>query len=106
MAHPLKANASFECDGCGHHASFHDLENRREEEIVRRRKAEEQRRSLLEETREMSERDQLRLTEIEPPIRRKRKRQVLAKSNAIGAAVVDLSEPEIPLSRFGTIPRD
>ncbi|KAI4125564.1 MAG: hypothetical protein LQ338_004168 [Usnochroma carphineum] len=34
MIHPLKAATSFECDGCGHHASFHKMENRQEEEAV------------------------------------------------------------------------
>lgn len=95
MAHPLKADASFDCDGCGHHASFHDLENRREEEIVRRWKAEETRRCLLEETREMSQADRMRLQISEPPIRRKRKRLVQANANPTGAAVVDLSEQDI-----------
>jgi len=41
MIHPLKATSSFECDGCGHHASFHKMENRAEDEVVARWKAEE-----------------------------------------------------------------
>ncbi|KAL8865934.1 MAG: hypothetical protein Q9174_006600 [Haloplaca sp. 1 TL-2023] len=36
MLHPLKGATSFECDGCGHHASFHKKENREDEEIERR----------------------------------------------------------------------
>ena len=36
MIHPLKAATSFECDGCGHHASFHKMENAPDEETVRR----------------------------------------------------------------------
>jgi len=36
MIHPLKASTSFECDGCGHHASFHRMENREEEGVVGR----------------------------------------------------------------------
>ena len=32
MIHPLKAATSFECDGCGHHASFHQMRNKLEEE--------------------------------------------------------------------------
>ena len=27
MIHPIKAPTSFECDGCGHHASFHQMQN-------------------------------------------------------------------------------
>lgn len=41
MIHPLKAASSFDCDGCGHHASFHRMESKEEEEIARRWKAEE-----------------------------------------------------------------
>ncbi|KAI9881593.1 MAG: hypothetical protein M1830_000157 [Pleopsidium flavum] len=41
MIHPLKASSSFDCDGCGHHASFHKMENRAEDEVVRRWRAEE-----------------------------------------------------------------
>lgn len=41
MVHPLKAASSFECDGCGHHASFHKMDNQKEEEITRRWKVEE-----------------------------------------------------------------
>ncbi|KAL1582455.1 hypothetical protein WHR41_08834 [Cladosporium halotolerans] len=33
MLHPVKAASSFECDGCGHHASFHSLENPAEDAI-------------------------------------------------------------------------
>ncbi|KAL8967221.1 MAG: hypothetical protein Q9183_003020 [Haloplaca sp. 2 TL-2023] len=36
MLHPLKGPTSFECDGCGHHASFHKMENRQDEETERR----------------------------------------------------------------------
>lgn len=36
MIHPVKAATSFECDGCGHHASFHQLENKEEREIIAR----------------------------------------------------------------------
>lgn len=39
MVHPLKAATSFDCDGCGHHASFHQMENPAEEEAARRWKA-------------------------------------------------------------------
>ena len=95
MAHPLKADASFDCDGCGHHASFHDLENRREEEIVRRWKAEEQRDRLREETQEMLQADQMGLQMSEAPVRRKRKRHVQANANPTRGSVVDLSEQEI-----------
>ncbi|KAG7009283.1 hypothetical protein G7Y79_00003g011510 [Physcia stellaris] len=36
MIHPLKAATSFECDGCGHHASFHKMDNAQDEETVRK----------------------------------------------------------------------
>lgn len=32
MLNPLQAASSFACDGCGHHASFHNLRNPSEEE--------------------------------------------------------------------------
>lgn len=41
MIHPLKAATSFDCDGCGHHASFHRMQNPEDEEIARRWKQEE-----------------------------------------------------------------
>src|SRR5580704_3310924 len=40
MTHPLHAATSFDCDGCGHHASFHMLVNKEEDEVVARWKAE------------------------------------------------------------------
>lgn len=43
MVHPLKAATSFDCDGCGHHASFHQMENPAEEEAARRWRAQEER---------------------------------------------------------------
>ncbi|EMD97856.1 hypothetical protein COCC4DRAFT_200773 [Bipolaris maydis ATCC 48331] len=36
MLHPLKSSSSYECDGCGHHASFHSMENKTEDEIRKR----------------------------------------------------------------------
>ncbi|KAH6864664.1 hypothetical protein B0T12DRAFT_391009 [Alternaria alternata] len=36
MLHPLKSSSSYECDGCGHHASFHTMENKIEDEIRKR----------------------------------------------------------------------
>ncbi|USP81628.1 hypothetical protein yc1106_08902 [Curvularia clavata] len=36
MLHPLKSSSSYECDGCGHHASFHNMENKMEDEIRKR----------------------------------------------------------------------
>lgn len=36
MLNPLKAATSFECDGCGHHASFHKMDSREDGETVRR----------------------------------------------------------------------
>ena len=37
MVHPLKAATTFDCDGCGHHASFHKLVSAEEEAILRER---------------------------------------------------------------------
>lgn len=42
MIHPLKAATSFECDGCGHHASFHKMDNRQDEEYERQWKSQQQ----------------------------------------------------------------
>jgi len=36
MLHPLKSSSTFECDGCSHHASFHNLENKAEDEVQKR----------------------------------------------------------------------
>lgn len=33
-------STSFECDGCGHHASFHNMENVQDNDIIRRWKEE------------------------------------------------------------------
>ncbi|KAF2096576.1 hypothetical protein NA57DRAFT_78181 [Rhizodiscina lignyota] len=42
MLHPLKSATSFDCDGCGHHASFHNMENKDDEEIIKRWETQEQ----------------------------------------------------------------
>lgn len=31
-----QSSSSYECDGCGHHASFHNMENKTEDEIRKR----------------------------------------------------------------------
>ncbi|KAK4503399.1 hypothetical protein PRZ48_004314 [Zasmidium cellare] len=41
MLHPVKAGflraaTSFDCDGCGHHASFHSLENEDEDKVLKK----------------------------------------------------------------------
>ncbi|KAK5133509.1 hypothetical protein LTR08_007646 [Meristemomyces frigidus] len=41
MLHPVKAATSFECDGCGHHASFHSLENPAEDAVLKKWAAQE-----------------------------------------------------------------
>ncbi|KAL8665872.1 MAG: hypothetical protein Q9168_007616, partial [Polycauliona sp. 1 TL-2023] len=46
MIHPLKASTSFECDGCGHHASFHKMDNQQDDETVRRWKTDEEEKVL------------------------------------------------------------
>lgn len=47
MIHPLKAATSFECDGCGHHASFHNMENKSEQEVIKRWQEEQRSQALL-----------------------------------------------------------
>ncbi|KAI4241931.1 MAG: hypothetical protein LQ352_007362 [Teloschistes flavicans] len=37
-----QAATSFECDGCGHHASFHKMDNRQDEEYERQWKSQQQ----------------------------------------------------------------
>ncbi|KAI4159546.1 MAG: hypothetical protein L6R39_000327 [Caloplaca ligustica] len=34
MLNPLKGPTSFECDGCGHHASFHRMDNKEDDKSV------------------------------------------------------------------------
>ncbi|KAF2231697.1 hypothetical protein EV356DRAFT_569278 [Viridothelium virens] len=36
MLHPLKISSSYSCDGCGHHASFHAMENKIDDETIRK----------------------------------------------------------------------
>ncbi|KAL8731019.1 MAG: hypothetical protein Q9166_003670 [cf. Caloplaca sp. 2 TL-2023] len=50
MIHPLKASTSFECDGCGHHASFHKMDNHQDDETVRRWKTDEEDNAMRRET--------------------------------------------------------
>ncbi|KAL8682032.1 MAG: hypothetical protein Q9186_001908 [Xanthomendoza sp. 1 TL-2023] len=47
MIHPLKASTSFECDGCGHHASFHKMDNHQDDETVRRWKTDQEDRIVV-----------------------------------------------------------
>lgn len=42
MVHPLKAATSYDCDGCGHHASFHRMESKDDEEALKRWRAKEE----------------------------------------------------------------
>ncbi|KAL6712758.1 hypothetical protein ACLMJK_009696 [Lecanora helva] len=37
MLHPLKAATSYDCDGCGHHACFHEMGNPLDEIDLRKR---------------------------------------------------------------------
>lgn len=36
MIHPIKAPTSFDCDGCGHHASYHAMQNKIDDSITSR----------------------------------------------------------------------
>ncbi|MCJ1371308.1 hypothetical protein MMC20_002523 [Loxospora ochrophaea] len=76
MVHPAKAASSFECDGCGHHASFHQMENRAEDELVRRWRAEEQEQDNNQT--EQQDREREESVEIEEP---SAKRKRLAITN-------------------------
>ncbi|KAF2750035.1 hypothetical protein M011DRAFT_484695 [Sporormia fimetaria CBS 119925] len=62
MLHPLKSASTFDCDGCGHHASFHLLENPQEETIRKRWETEANATSDAVDT--QSERPRKRLREI------------------------------------------
>ncbi|KAI9780647.1 MAG: hypothetical protein M1839_006588 [Geoglossum umbratile] len=70
MTHPLHAATSFECDGCGHHASFHMLVNKEEDEVVARWKAE----AEAEAEKEKERRDAASGSDTEPARRRPAKR--------------------------------
>lgn len=41
----MQSSSSYECDGCGHHASFHSMENKAEDEIRKRWETEEKERA-------------------------------------------------------------
>lgn len=66
---------AFECDGCGHHASFHSMENKEEEAIARRWKEEEKER----------ERGRDRL----PNTGSKKRRKAIENGSAASGIVVD-----------------
>ncbi|KAL8883667.1 MAG: hypothetical protein Q9215_008101 [Flavoplaca cf. flavocitrina] len=68
MIHPLKASTSFECDGCGHHASFHKMDNHQDDETVRRWRLDEEEQALSRETL-MSFSDQQAVKAGLPPVR-------------------------------------
>lgn len=65
MIHPLKASTSFDCDGCGHHASFHRFEAKEEEEAAKTRWREEEARRELDRQREARHERNLALA-VEP----------------------------------------
>ena len=65
-----QAATSFECDGCGHHASFHSLENVEEDAILKK----------------WSEQ------ETQPEERGKQKRRRIADKPADAIEVVDITE--------------
>lgn len=59
-----QSTSSFECDGCAHHASFHNMENKAEDEI-RKRWEQEARDQALREQQESLARPRKRPREIE-----------------------------------------
>ena len=69
MIHPMKASTSFDCDGCGHHASYHRLQNEQEEETAKRWKVEQ-----AEKTKEIQRRQWRSVEEVMEELAPKRKR--------------------------------
>ncbi|OCK81533.1 hypothetical protein K432DRAFT_381237 [Lepidopterella palustris CBS 459.81] len=84
MLHPLKSNSTFDCDGCGHHASFHSMENRAEDEIRKRWEAEDRAKEA-------------EAREAEPSRPRKRVRQIEGPGNtaAHGRLMIEAGERDI-----------
>ena len=73
MIHPIKAATSFECDGCGHHASFHRMENQQEQEIAQKWKVQEEMRASparMERNADMGRVEEL--VEVQVPMKRRR----------------------------------
>jgi RPA family protein len=63
---PSQSSSSYECDGCGHHASFHTMENKVEDEIRKRWEVEAaERRKEEEEERDAQKRPRKRVRAIE-----------------------------------------
>lgn len=58
-----KSSSSYECDGCGHHASFHSMENRSDDEI--RKKWEQEAKERAEREAEVAQRPKKRPRAIE-----------------------------------------
>ncbi|USW53809.1 hypothetical protein Slin15195_G071280 [Septoria linicola] len=63
MLHPVKAATSFDCDGCGHHASFHSLENTTEDAILKKWTAEQNSNGANESTTSGASKKRRRITE-------------------------------------------
>ena len=61
MVHPLKAATSYDCDGCGHHASFHRMESKEDEEVAKRWKEQQELEARSRAKREIELRTQQRL---------------------------------------------
>ncbi|KAL8684415.1 MAG: hypothetical protein Q9218_008304 [Villophora microphyllina] len=77
MIHPLKAATSFECDGCGHHASFHKMDNKQDEEYERQWKSEQQAQDAAQAARETARRTMAaNVGAREPEQRQRQQRQI------------------------------
>jgi hypothetical protein len=59
-----QSSSSYECDGCGHHASFHTMENKAEDEIRKRWEVEAKEKAEREEE-EVQQRPKKRVRTIE-----------------------------------------
>jgi hypothetical protein len=59
----VQSSSSYECDGCGHHASFHNMENKSDDEIRKRWEQEAKDRARREE--QAQQRPKKRIREIE-----------------------------------------
>ncbi|KAF1831954.1 hypothetical protein BDW02DRAFT_530848 [Decorospora gaudefroyi] len=96
MLHPLKSSSSYECDGCGHHASFHSMENQAEDEILKRWELE---------AKEKAERDE----EAQPrPKKRVRAIEYNKEDENTGhtaRAFINLARSQSPKPRAGAAPR-
>jgi hypothetical protein len=94
----MKSSSSYECDGCGHHASFHTMENKTEDEIRKRWEVEAKERAERAEREEAPQRPKKRVRAIE-----------FQKDDGVSGRILDGEEKHQKLlellSRNKTVPR-